>query len=619
MPNGSPEVPGVPPEKLGPFAPEKASEEELASRQRAEMAHVSEVIRDPDVTPELARELLVHELLFPAEKGRLEISRWDINPTLRELSRRSGEKEEVRRLTGILERQTDNLSNVSALVERMKEQGGDEQERKRLEAKVEYLQRTRKKTERIIEIRMRSSLFDDESREWWKLYREVEGTVSWHEIYLQRVKAMPDVDTYADSLFKSNFYIAIAETSYMVALLEQKDYGPAIEKALRAYVDLHLKGELGGQKVSDKFKLLQGESSTENEREKVYKAVRSVVDPDPFVAERAEILARHLFETSLLSVWLAVPRNSEGKVIYNQEGKWQLPKTGSKRLEGASPNDLDKLVLFRLKYWSELNKNYPSAAGGMGKYLPESLTPTFFHFMKFEDEEGGKKVSKSAFDEWYFRGRPLVELLKKVSEDAFSSWTYIMWRQNHVREHLLNFSRGGREDCIVQLFMPGSVRPMKKDFDLGISNPLERLTAKINLIGCRIYAFENGSSHGGEVTSTSREAGWIEQKDATRSVIKETISYVGFLPKDAWPAVQQIISSGVALTPKDIVRIIPREILRGILAEKPTTRRLEEISKVDLQKELAEVKRADDLVKHISERIRRKEELDSILGTLPTT
>lgn len=595
-----PEIPGVPPEEVGTRRAEAGAPEEIELRRREVLLHVTEVIRDPDISPKLAREFLIHEVLFPSERANLEISRWEVNPTLREILRRSGENQAVRRYTKILEEQDSELSAITKQVQALEE----EKKAEELKKKEKGLRRSRERTKRIIDLRMRSRLFPEEAKEWFRLYKELDGAVSWHEIYLQREKAQSDVDTYADSLFKSNFFIATAGTSSLIALLEQEEYGPALERALRSYIDIHLKGEINGEKAR---RILQEKyAPPQKEREQLYEAVRKVADSDPFVAERAEILARHLMETTLLSVWVAVPRNERGEVIYKKDGKPALPSIGSGRLEGKTPTDLSKLILFRLKYWSELNKNYPSVAAGMARYLPESLSPTFLHFMQTKDK-------KSVFEKWYFDKRPLAEVLKEVPEDAFSSWVYFVWRQNNVRKHLLNFSRGREGDCILQLCIPGSVRPMKKDFDFGIYDPLEKLTTKINMVGCRIYAWEQGTQKGGEIASTA-VPGEIQHKPAIKRAIKETLGYIDFLSQKVWDTVERVISTGVALTPEEVVRLTPQETLREILAAKPPTQSaLEKVSRRTLEIELKEIKEADKLLREVSKKINEGQSLNEVL------
>ena len=610
MPEGisvGPEIPGVPPEEIGPVGEEAALSEEVRLRRLRESLNVTEIIRDPDVSPDVAREFLIHEVLFPSEEGGIEMSRWEVNPTLRELLRRAGENEEVRRLRQILKKQDVKLVGALAQLEELKKENKNKEQIEALEKKANSLRRTREKIEGIIETRMRSSLFPEESREWFRLYQEIDAAVSWHEIYFQREKAQQDVDVYADSLFKSNFFIATAGTSSLVTLLEQEEYGPALEQALRVYVELYLTGKIGGKEVR---RLLQEKNCPpDEERESVYEAVRQAVRGDPFVAKRAEVLARHLLETSLLSVWLAVSRNEKGEIVYERNGEPALPEIGFGRLEGNSPTDLAKLVLFRLKYWAELNKNYPSFAGGMARWVPESLTPTFFHFMRTKEGE-------SVFEEWYFRRKPLAELLKEVPEDAFSTWVYFIYRQNNVRNHLLNFSRGGEKDCILQLLVPISVRPMKKDFDLGISDPLERLTAKVNMIGCRFYAWKMGTTKGGEVATTA-VPGELDKLEVIKRGILETVTYTGFLPREAWPAVEMVISKGTALTPQEVLTLIPKEKLKDILTAKPPSQSaLERVSNADLKKELADVQKADKLIREISERKDGGEDLGTILEEL---
>lgn len=589
MSNGIEGGPGIPQERLGDFPPQRPDLNEVAARQHEATLRGTELIRDPDVSPDVARELLVHELLFPAEKGRLEMSRWEVNPTLRELLRRAGERGGYKRLAEILVEQNDKLAKIAAELEDLRQKGGEEQKLKEKEKQLEYLKRTKNRTGRIVEARERSSLVGDESREWFRLYKEVDAAVAWHEIYLQRVKAQPEVDTYAKSLFTSNFFIAFTETSSLVYLLEQRDYGPAIERALRAYVDIHLKGELGGRKVDKNLRILQNDqaASTEKQREEVYEAVREVADEDPFVAERAEILARHLCELSLLSVWLSVPRDSKGRIIYKDD-KGNVQKYGCRRLEGASPNDLDKLVLFRLKYWSELNKSYSSVAGGMARYIPESLTPTFFHFMSFK-EEG---VEKSVFDEWYFKRGSLPKLIAKVQEGDFSFWAYLMFRQNNTREHLLNFSRGGREDCIEELKSIPKLRSMKKDFALAfISDPLLREITKINMIGCRIIAYSGGANT--EIITTQDEV--ASQKERIRlSCIKS-----GFLGETGWGLVNEVLAQRKALIPEEVLRNSSKVF--SLLGEAESQKL--QVAFPDLRQEIQKITEGDQILNGVSVRL----------------
>jgi len=600
-----PEIPGVPPEAVGAHREESVLPEGDRLRAR-EFLYMTELIRNPTVSPEVARIRLIHRIIFPSEEEGLEMSRWEANPTLREILGRAGEGEEARMLTEELRRQDSALADAEEKIERLKKESGSrEEEIKALEKRIQLLKARRETTKAIIEASL--SAFPEESQKWYALYCEVDAAIALQEIYLQREKAQQDVDTYAGKLFESPFFNVGLGTSRLRALFEQEKYGPALERALRAYIDLHLTGKIDGKEVR---RLLQEKDCPpDEERKLVYEAVRQAVGGDPFVAKRAEILARHLLEISLLSVWLAVPRNEKGEIVYERNGKPALPEIGFGRLEGSSPTDLAKLVLFRLKYWAELNKNYPSFAGGMARWVPESLTPTLFHFMR-------TKEGKSVFEEWYFGKKPLAELLGKVPEDAFSSWVYFIYRQNNVRHHLLNFSRGGEKDCIFQLLVLVSVRSMKKDFDLGISDPLERLMAKINMIGCRIYAWAMGTTQGGEVATTA-VAGEMDKLEIIKRGIFETVTSTHFLPREALKAVEEVISKGTALTPEEVLTLIPPEKLKDILAAKPPSQSvLERVSKADLEEELARVRRADKLVREISERRDKGEDLEAILKEL---
>lgn len=586
--------PGMPQEGIGPHGVEGGEPEQLRLRRLREGMYVTEMIRDPDVSPEVAREFLIHEVLFPSEEGKLEMSRWEVNPTLREILRRAGEGEELRRFKTILEKQNANLASSLAQIAQLKT-AGKEKEAKAIESDPKFLalMRTRDRTKGIIAMRERSLLFPDEAEEWATLAQEVDAAVSWHEIYLQREKAQSDIDTYADSLFKSNFFIDSAGISSLIALLEQKEYGLAIEQALKAYIDIHLKG--GKQEIKI---LLKEDAPPDEERKPLYEAVRTEVvgkmaeaDKDLFVAKRAEVLARHLMETSLLSVWLSVPRNEKGEIDYteaDEEGKTKLRKIGFGRLEGSSPTDLPKLVLFRLKCWTELNKNYPSIAGGMARYLPESLTPTFFHFMQTKE---GKEKGKSVFDEWYVEGKPLAGLLKKVPEAAFSSWVYCMWRQNNTRNHLLNFSMGGDKNCIMELENVGFLRAMKKDFDIAMaSDPLAREITKINMVACRLIAWSGGENQ--EILSTN------EDMAGERESIHQTCVKSGLLNEAEWNLVLGVTKNRKALTPAEFLANHPVKHL--IRTGEPD--RLETITKDTISREVAEVQRADRLMRGIAAR-----------------
>lgn len=594
MPDGTfgPEILGMPQPAIGAHKEEGAESELIRLRRMQESLFVTEVIKDPATSPGLAREFLIHEVLFPSEFSGMEISRWEVNPTLREILRRAGENEELRRLTRILEKQDDAFVDISVEISAAAQGQGDEEGLKILKGKAAFLEQSRDKTEGIIKMRMRSSLFSEEAKDWFRLYEEMDAAVTLQEINLQREKAQQDVDVYADQLFKSNFFIATGSTSSLVALLEQEEFGPAIERAMRAYIDIHLTGQLNGKDVPKVAQ--EKDMPLEVKREQMYQAVRAVIDNDPFVAKRAEVIAKHLLETSLLSVWLGVPRNEKGEADYSKKdntGKDVLAVLGNGRLEGSTPTDLQKLVLFRLKYWNELNKNYPSIAGGMARYLPEGLTPTLLHFMQTEQ---GKKAGKSVFDEWYFDKKPLAELLKQIPEDAISNWFYCMYRQNNCRNHLINFSRGGETDCISQISSVPALRAMKKDFDVGMgSSPILKETVKINMIACRIIAWSGGLNS--EMTFSPEDIANL------KDFIKSACLTSRFLSEGELQLVERVLKERKALTPEEVMSQYPQ--LVTVLLRENEPDRLTAVSGRALAREIEELKGSDAFLKGVEARL----------------
>ncbi len=322
----------------------------------------------------------------------------------------------------------------------------------------------------------------DERKEWEQLYWKLRGSITLTEIHVQREKAMGAVEVYCEQLFLSGFYKVEMQMKEMLAILEDEEYGLEIEEAMRAYTDIHIKPYLdinNKKKVGVRVKF--GEFSPEFDRalgEYLQKSGRKIkigtdgkIDRNhqyelpkilqlsradmagreidaayvreraarvggrerPHVAERAEILAKRIMEFQLLTVWLSVERDENGKIKYETEdGKTKPPKIGFKRLEGGANSDLDKQFLSAIKYSHERDYHKPSGPTPWDWSKALDVFEGFSVDMLHDDakikltwyDSGGKPIDQSTKEY-------IIRVAKDFRESSISIFDLWYWGRNN--------------------------------------------------------------------------------------------------------------------------------------------------------------------------------------------
>lgn len=560
-----------------------------------------ENLENPRCSPEVGRVLVDFELLRPVEQSGMNIEWYEAKPVLTALRKKAdaGHEIEALRETPDLKRVEELRGKIAGLQTRL-DASQDEEEKKSLGEEIKSLETERRKYEWLDSlVDKRGEIVKSGKKEKWeKVFDETQAAIALQRAWYQRTKLEDDVDSYAERLFFSSMEKQNLSPSKMVALLGIPEIGQAIEKALEIYIDIHLGYNPDAQKDKS-LKIIQSEQAIKEERERCFAYVRQKCSDKTWVAERAELLARHLVTATLLSVWLGAGRDEKGNLKY--EGK--IPKPGIATLEGESQSDLIKLIFFRSKTISDLNSNRPAGPPTLAPGIPEYLSEDFFHFAKTQD------TKESVFDAWYIARKErkdvrLADVLRRVNEGAFSYWAYCMFRQNRVKSALWEMER---EKMVVPLFVSEALRALNKDFGVGFGDDvLTREITKINLVAARLITWSGGKNT--DVADSRQE---FPSVSTTKGVVKTACLTSGFLNEKEWELVEGVMSQRKALAPREILKTGDSNTLRALLRRGEAVR-IEKISAKSLKAQLEEIKNSDRLVEEISRKVREGGGIDKI-------
>jgi len=652
------EIPGQRKSEIsaGPGIPESET------RRLRELAVTTvETLSNPDCDPETGRILVDFEFLRPREELGLNISSWEAGSVLVELKKRAEVSEQTKALIEVNASRIQQYEQLEAQIRELRgewEKIQDGEEKKKLEGEIKKLKEEQQRYAWIYGVveERRAASKSGEREKWERVFRETRAAIGLQAVWWQRTKLEGDVDNYAERLFFSSMEMETLPPSKIVALLETPDIEEAIEKALEIYIDIHLDEDIPEvkklqeeliksfgierekedgskkseeelyQEVKKRLKILQSGDVIQKDREVVFQFVKKICSNKSWAGERGELLARHLATVSLLSVWLGVKRDPKtGGVEY--EGKF--PELGICTFEGESQSDLIKLLYFRLKTISDLNKNRPAGPPALATALPEYLTEDFFHFTKvgiradgsfcFYKDKKAKEV-KSVFEAWYKARKEgkevkLADVLKMVDEGAFSFWVYCMFRQNRVKSALWEMDR---DKMLIQLWYPEFLRALNKDFGVAFGERIiEREITKINLVAARVIAWTGPAKVNTEIARADKQE--ITISETWLKYVRNACIISGFLNEKEWSLVLEVINRRRALTVKEIQ--LDAEIIKALTRE-GEIEKIEQVvaaERLNLRRVVEEIKSADEKVRKLQEEFEKVKDEARRMGRELTT
>lgn len=602
MPNGpgGPEG-GVPGGELSGIG-RQMTEEEAKRLKDLKEALTGEEKEKKWVDPDAARVKVVHELLSPAEQEKREISLIESQPFLALLSIKGSSETQTRQLKAIADDRIEEETWLQEQLATADERGVSKDTQAEWSIRIDRL---RERREEVEAQRGKQEKERWEAKEWQVLHDQIEAAVSLQNLWFQRERAQVDVTTYAKGLFEASFAMHSIHPMEMVALLETPGYGKAMEKAIELTIGIHLGEEELGDEIDSvradesvlqaaqelkayadpkedladisigegvvehiplsALKVLQKKDLVE-QRSRILTAVIGEKlrqeDPylDDFEIERGVLLANHLMEGTLLTVWLAIPRETGARkgeldrweVVYK---KGEFARFGNARFQEGRPQDLTKLVLFGPKTQDEFRKGRYAGIRKQVPFLPEYLSQPYLldadSAAVFLDPEtykvhprGGSQPGTSILEAWYFANKHRKEKISladviRVSPDSFPFWQYRLWRQSRVREDLLKSTRADREDVISELMVVKELSTKRKDFEVGFgpSREIERELTKARMVAARLINWSRGKSHEMPAGSNQRES--IEAQFAREQVevigaVRNACEMTGFLNSQGW-------------------------------------------------------------------------------------